>query len=199
MRASPRRWPALARDHGTFGRARHAAFCAALCAVLCGCMVDLNTFEACERDPETCASAGQALPILPGCTATDELHVELGTGEFGFSALAPGQSLQLHEGTPLQSSALFHVFVGVKIVNPDPVGGKFRVLFRVFEPDPTKPGAVRASVAPLVLRDSLDTAADGSLVRAGVRVFVFAAPTAVTVEVDDQCGRHAQARHEIAL
>ncbi len=175
--------------------ARWLAF--ACCAVIAGCMYDLNTFEACERDPESCTGAGSPLPMLPGCTATEPLQVEIGTGEFGFESLAPGQALVLHEGTPVQSSDLFHVFVGLRIANPDPVGGKFRVLFRVFEPDPAKPGSVRASVAPLTLRDSLDGTASGALERAGVRVFVFAAPTAVTVEVDDQCGRHAEDRHDI--
>ncbi len=162
-----------------------------------GCMYDLNTFELCERDPEACETTVVAWPILSSCTVVEPLEVAIGTGEFAFQDLAAGAAPTLHEGTPVQASTLFHVFVAVKIQNPDPANSKYRVRIRVVEPDPANPGSTRASVTQLVLHDSLRAQSDGSVTRAGVRIFVNAAPVAIALDVEDQCGRHAERIHDI--
>ncbi len=161
-----------------------------------GCMVDLNTFELCERDPESCGEAAPALSAT--CAPTGPIEVQIGTGETAFEALAPGAQLKLYEGTPVQAADTFHVFLGVRVVNPGVTGGHYKAFFRAFEPDPDDPGQLRLSVVQTSLAASLRQEASGALSRGGIRVLVKGQPQRVDVRVVGPCGREATALHDVA-
>lgn len=170
--------------------------CVAL--LLSGCVYDLGTIDACEKDPEPCTQA-TSWPLLSTCTDKSPLQVEVGTGETSFRRFAPGEQPTLETGTGLQGPDIRHVWVGVRVDNPDPAGGKFRVRFRATVPDPAGgPGATRVALLKMVLADSLKLGQDGALSRAGIRFFVPTSPSALSVEVDDQCGRTASDSHTAA-
>ena len=162
-----------------------------------GCMYDLNTFDLCDRDPEGCMAIADDWPKIAGCTFSEKLQVEVGTGTKDFEHFAPLQVPVLHQGSTVQALDVRHLHVGVHIHNPDPIGGKFLTTFRAVEHLPTADNS-GISVATFVLSKSLVGRVDGSLTRAGLRLLVYTVPLSISVEVRDQCGRIATHTHVVS-
>ena len=167
--------------------------------VTTACVYDLNTFALSDRDPEACEPAATTdWVVLPNCQLATPLQVTVGTGDPQFRLFTPGEAPELHDGTPAQGPGVHHIFVGVRIANPDPAGGKFLLTFLADEPVPgAAAGVTRTSQLQLVVAQSLIKASDGALSRAGLRMFVGAPPLRITVRVKDQCGRSAEATHQV--
>ena len=102
-------------------------------ALVCGaCVYNPDFTDQCQLDPETCRNhqPPNGWPTLPGCTLGAPLQVQVGQGAGPYAPFAPGEApvLQSSSGGG-QGGSVHHVWAGVRIVNPDPVGGSFLVEF----------------------------------------------------------------------
>ncbi len=172
--------------------------CLACVLPVAACTYDVWSWEKCDLDPESC-SQGYGWHLVASCDRSDPLHVELGQGDTTFQPLAPGEKPVLYHASGFQGQGSSHVFVGLRVTDPTPGHARYRVQIRACsqregELSPSTPPSTPPCIGHVTDRNaivgtSLDVAADGSLSRAGLQLFVDGPPSWLALEVEDECGR----------
>ncbi len=178
------------------------------------CQVDPQSCGGSGVDWPTYADCTAKAPLQFDIGSGEKAYAELAPGVTPTVHFASGGG---------QGFNVRHINLGVRIANPDPVRRRFRVEARTyyrsssgggrFAADDANctPDSADASVSEpppgastptwhcgfggntFVVDTSLKQAADGSLSRGGLRVFVHDLPHVLEVSVSDQCGRTTHA------
>lgn len=172
----------------------------ALSALLTGCLPDVWSFAECDLDPELC-SDDTGWTTVSDCARSDPLQVQIGEGETEFTPLKDGDKPPLHFASSGQGPGVRHVFIGVRIANPDTAHVKFRADFRATAYGPCygeTDGAVNRDgkqVCPqdskrvAIFGQSVQPGPDGSVAKTGFRLVIEGEPKTLAVTVEDLCGR----------
>ncbi len=170
-----------------------------------GCEYDMWSYRDCELDPELCS--GDGWQILSDCSAHPPLEVELGQGDqTPFEPLPGGGKLTLHYAEQAQGGSSSHVYLGVRVLNPDLAHKRFLLQFATCSGPKSWQGSQAGGwYGPPIddlpdcvateFRRSLQSSAamkdtgGGSIGRGGVAVFAEAPVQWAAVRVTDECGR----------
>lgn len=163
-----------------------------------GCMIDVWQWDECVLDPELCSYGDQGWHTVANCPTLDPLKIELGQGEFTFTPLVDGQSLQVHAATGGQIFSN-HIFAALRVVNPVAAHRKFRVEFTLYSPGFCNPPDCKDMDYQrlAIIGANMTVAADGSASKPGFRLMSNGQPKRLEVNVEDECGRTAQAVHTV--
>ncbi len=169
-----------------------SAFARSLWVGAVGCSVSWagcssSSSDPCSFDALGCKAAGE-LEVDEGCTLDDELLVQVGSGRQAFEALDHGQPPEVHYG----SQGGMHVFVAVRVDNPDPAHASF--LFEISADHVV--GSSHDVYSREVLVENAKVTEGEAFEQAGlVLVIDYFDAGELMLEVTDSCGRTGTARH----
>lgn len=175
-----------------------------------GCEYDVWSLSDCKLDPDLCQAGRSGWQIVANCSTDSPLQVELGQGEQTPYEPMPASGMPVvHHASGDQGGSSTHVFLGVRVLNPDLAHKRFLLEFATCSGEPWRagrsPGYYSGFSGPpmdglpectgLTFRRAIQSSAamkdtgEGSVGRGGVAVFVIPPVHWAFVRATDECGR----------
>lgn len=175
-----------------------------------GCEYDVWSISDCKLDPDLCSAESSGWTIVDNCSTDSPLQLELGQGEqTPYEPLPANAKPVIHHAFGEQGGSSTHIFLGVRVLNPDLAHKRFLLEFATCSgqaPRGGRPSGYGSSYSgppmdnlpackgqsfrrAIQSSGAMKDTGNGSVGRGGVAVLVEPPVHWAFVRATDECGR----------